>query len=205
VSGLAGAVVWAVVPAVPEAPFRLYAGADHDPIELPRPGKLIAAARRGQNEEFTFLVPGKAAPVLIVSDRSDSRLEELLAVRLLALADLNPADREIVRAGGEHGLFYLDPGSFDLRGEHAAIVAALVRVHRSAINPKLAGRLGQHRLRQLHERIARHYGLDVRHLVRAELDRLAAERQRPGAGFSGFAPLHEDDDIVAVGRAASGD
>jgi hypothetical protein len=45
----------------------------------------------------------------------------------------------------------------------------------------------------------------VRHLVRAELDRLAAEQQRPPAGFSGFAPLREDDDIVAVGRAASVD
>lgn len=77
-------------------------------------------------------------------------------------------------------------------------------MHRSAINPKAAGHLDQHHLRQLHERIARHYGLDVRHLVRAELDRLAAERQRPGAGFSGFAPLREDDDIVALGHAASG-
>ena len=102
-------------------------------------------------------------------------------------------------------MFYLDPASFDLRGEHAAIVASLLRVHSSAISRKALGRLHRDQLRDLHTRIARHYGFDVRHLVRAELDRLAAERQRPGPGFSGFAPLREDEDIVAVGRAAAGD
>jgi hypothetical protein len=203
VSGLAGAVVWAVVPAVPEAPFRLYAGAEQDPIELPRPGKLVAAARRGEQDEFTFLVPGKAVPVMVVADRSDSRLEELLALRLVPLADLDPADQEIVRAGGEHGLSHLDPASFDLRGEHAAIVAALVRVHRSAINPKPLGRLDQPQLRDLHERVARHYGFDVRRLVRAELDRLASARQRTDDRFSGFAPLREDDDVVSLSRPRS--
>jgi hypothetical protein len=203
VSDLAGSVVWSAVLAVPKAPFRLYAGAGHDPIELPRPTKLVAAARRGGEEEFTFLVPGKAAPVLIVSDRSDSRLEELLAVRLLALAGLDPEDQQIVRAGGEHGLFYLDPVSFEVSVEHAAMVASLARVHRSAINPKPLGRLDQRGLRELHERIARHHGFDVRHLVRTELDRLSAARQRPEAGVSRFAPLREDDVVVPVTRVRS--
>ena len=45
-NGLAGAVVWAVVPFVPEAPFRLYGGRDRDPVEVEDPGKLIAAARK---------------------------------------------------------------------------------------------------------------------------------------------------------------
>jgi hypothetical protein len=55
----------------------------------------------------------------------------------------------------------------------------------------------------LHERIARHYGFDLRHLVRAELDHLAAERERPTDNFSGFAPLREDDYVVPVTRARS--
>lgn len=177
-SPLAGAVVWGVVPVVPAAPFRLYAGAEHPPIELTRPGELIAAGRRGADDEFTFLVPGKAAPVLIVSDRTDARFGELLALRLARLAELDPEDQEIVRADGDHGLVYLDPTRFDLREEHAEILAALVRVHESAINPKPAGRLERQELRLLHERIARHYGFDVRHLVRAELDRLATEHRR---------------------------
>lgn len=176
---LAGAVVWAVVPSAPEAPFRIYAGADHAPIELPRPGKLIAAGRRGVTAEFTFLVPGKAAPVLVVSHRRDPRLDELLALRLLSLVALAPEDREIVRAGGDHGLLYLDPATFDLREECAAIIAGLVRIHLSALNPRPAGRLDHHGLRSLHERVARHYGFDVGHLVRAELDRLAVQTRGP--------------------------
>jgi hypothetical protein len=202
VSDLAGAVLWAVVPAAPEAPFRLYSGADHDPIELSRPTKLIAAARRGHREEFTFLVPGRAAPVLIISDRSDSRLEELVALRLIPLEELAPTDQEIVRSDGEHGLFYLDSATFDLGREYAAIIASLVRIHRSAVSPKPAGRLGGREIRRLHERLARHYGFDLRHLVRAELDRLATGRRPPDGGFSGFAPLREDDDVVGVSRVA---
>ena len=71
---LAGAVVWAVVPFVPEAPFRLYAGEAHTPVEVADAGKLITAARKGSDSEFTFLVPGKSRPVLVVSDRLDPRL-----------------------------------------------------------------------------------------------------------------------------------
>jgi hypothetical protein len=55
----------------------------------------------------------------------------------------------------------------------------------------------------LHERVTRHYGFDVRHLVRAELDQLAAERERAPDNFTGFAPLREDDDVVPVTRVRS--
>jgi hypothetical protein len=177
--GLAGAVVWAVVPFVPEAPFRLYAG-DRPPVEVDEPGKLIAAARRGSDSEFTFLVPGKARPVLVVSDRADERLEEVLALRLVRLGGLTAREREIVRSGEDPGLYHLDPDRFALPEENAAIIAALVRVHRSAIDPQPVGRLGDDELRVIHERLATHYGLDLRRLVRGELERLAAAQRRRG-------------------------
>ena len=175
--GLSGAVVWAVVPFVPEAPFRLYAGEEHEPIEIAGPAKLIAAARSGADTEFTFLVPAKARPVLVVSDRVDPRLRELLALRLLRLSALDPGEQRIVREGRDPGLVPLDPERLELPEENAAIVAALVRVHQSAIDPDPAGRLHPSELRSLHARVARHYGLDVRDLVRAELERFA-EAQR---------------------------
>ena len=159
---------------------------------------LIDAAKRGVENEFTFLVPGKAAPVLVVSDRTDAQLGELLALRLVPLAALDAKDQEIVRADGDHGLLYLDAARFDLREEHVAIVAGLVPIHESAINPKPMGRLDLRETRALHERIARHYGFDVRHLVRAELDHLAAERGRSTDTFSGL-----DDDVVSVTRVQS--
>lgn len=180
-SGLAGAVVWAVVPFVPEAPFRLYAGPDHDPIEVARPTKVISAARKGADSEFTFLVPAKARPVLIVSDRADPRLQELLALRLLRLSSLQPENQDVVRGGADPGLFFLEPERFSLPEENAAMIAALVRVHRSAIDARTAGRLDEQGLATVHERIVRHYGFDMRQLVRAELKRLAdiERRRRP--------------------------
>lgn len=180
-NGLAGAVVWAVVPFVPEAPFRLYAGEDHPPVDIEEPGKLIGAARKGSDTEFTFLVPGKARPVLVVSDRLDERLGELIALRLLRLGALPPTEREIVRSQDDPGLYHLAPDRFDLPEENAAIVAALVRIHSSAIDAQPVGRLGQDELRVVHERLATYYGLDLRQLVRRELERLAeAQRRRSG-------------------------
>jgi hypothetical protein len=176
--GLAGAVVWAVVPFVPEAPFRIYAGRDRDPIQVARPTKLIAAARRGSDSEFTFLVPAKARPVLIVSDHADSRLRELLALRLLRLSALGAEEQDIIRRNADPGLLFLDPDRLKLPEENAAIIAALVRVHRSAIDPRPAGRLDEQELATVHERIVRHYGLDMRQLVRTELERLVEVRRR---------------------------
>lgn len=176
--GLAGSIVWAVVPFVPEAPFRLYAGARHEAIEISRASKLISAARKGSNAEFTFLVPGKARPVLVVSDRADPRLREVLALRLLRLSTLDREEQDLVRSGVDPGLLYLDPERFRLPEENAVMIAALVRVHRSALNARPVGRLDPHELAAVHERLARHYALDLRKLVRAELERLAEQQQR---------------------------
>lgn len=178
--GLAGAVVWAVVPYVPEAPFRLYGGQGQAPIEVAEAEKLITAARKGDSE-FSFLVPGKARPVLVVSDRADPRLGELLAMRLVRLSVLDPQERELVRAGGDPGLFCLPAQRFELSEENAAILAALVRVHQSAVDPNPVGRLDRQELRAVHERLARYYGLDLHALVRAELARLAEAPRRRSA------------------------
>jgi hypothetical protein len=78
----------------------------------------------------------------------------------------------------EPGLYHLDPERFDLPEENAAIIAALVRVHHSAIGPQPAGRLAPDELRVVHERVATYYGLDLRDLVRRELQRLAAAQRR---------------------------
>jgi hypothetical protein len=182
VNGLAGAVVWTVVPFVPQAPFRLYAGERQAPVEVGEAGPLIAAARRGADSEFTFLTPGKARPVLVVSDRLDPRLDEVLALRLLRLSALTGGDREIVRANDDPGLLYLDPDRFDLPEENAAILAALVRAHRSAIDAKAIGRLSPDELRVVHERLVRYYGFDVGGLIREELRRLAEAQRRRQRG-----------------------
>ncbi len=178
-NGLAGAVVWAVVPFVPQAPFRLYAGSRHAPVVVSEAERLITAARRGSDSEFTFLVPAKGRPVLVISDRIDPRLHEVLALRLARMSTLTAGEQEAVRAGHESALYYLSPERFELPEENAAIIAALVRVHESAIDPAAVGRLEHAELREIHARVATHYGLDLHELVRDELRRLAASQRRP--------------------------
>jgi hypothetical protein len=176
--GLAGSIVWAVVPFVPQAPFRVYAGQNHGPIDVPRATKLISAARKGSDAEFTFLVSAKARPVLIVSDRVDRRLQELLALRLLRMSALDPEEKDLVRTGSDPALLYLDPRRFKLTEENAVMIAALVRVHGSAVDTRVLGRLEPDELATVHARLVHHYGFDMRQLVRSELERLAELRRR---------------------------
>jgi hypothetical protein len=116
--------------------------------------------------------------VLIVSDRLDPRLDELIALRLVRLGGLGPREREIVRAQDDPGLFHLDPDRFDLPEDNAAIIAALVRIHRTAVDSAPVGRLTPDELRVVHERLVSYYGLDLRRLVLGELQRIAAAQRR---------------------------
>lgn len=92
-------------------------------------------------------MPGKARPVLVVSDRLDPRLGELIALRLLRLGALTSNERETVRS---------QDGSWSLLPRPRAVRPA----------PQWVGRLGQEELRVAHERLATYYGLDLRLLVR---------------------------------------
>src|SRR5207244_376713 len=118
--------------------------------EVAQAERLIAAARRGADSEFTFLVPGKARPVLVISDRTDPRLNELLALRLARMSGLDAREQDAIRAGSDQGLYHLAPERFDLPEENAAIIAALVRVHENAIDPTPCGRLEGAQLREVH-------------------------------------------------------
>jgi hypothetical protein len=176
---LRGAVVWAVVPYVPEAPFSLYR-VDAEPLELRDATPLFAAARKADSE-FTFLVRGKARPVLVLADRPDPRVEEYLALRLVRLGELREETRARVVAREDELLFHVRgervPG---LAEELAAMVAAPVRVHASAVDAEnVLGRLDAAELRAVHERFVKLHGLDLLELVRDQLERL--EQLRPNA------------------------
>jgi hypothetical protein len=176
---LAGAVVWGVVPFAPRAPFRLYVE-DKAPIEVADAAKLVAAVEKGGDAEFTYMVPGKARPLLVLSDAQHDALGELLALRLARFSKLDPTDQERIRAHGHDLLFHLDPAAFPgLPEENAAMVAGLVRVHRSAIVPEPLGRLSPYELATLHERVVTFYGFNVRKLIERRLRDLAAlQRQQ---------------------------
>ncbi len=182
VGGLAGSVRWAVVPYTPRPPFRIYAGSEHPPFEIATADEVVEAARRpGGEAGFTFLVPAKARPVLIVNDPPHEHHREVVALRLLRLSRLDPSEQELVRAGDDELLMHLPPDRFDLPEENAAIVSAIVRLHVDAVDSgRPAGALSGHELRVLADRLIRYLRLDAQLLVERRLRQLAAALERRG-------------------------
>lgn len=179
---LAGSVRWAVVPFAPAPPFRLYAGTGSDPIVVSDADTVIDAARSGGDAELSYIVPGKARPVLLLNEPPASHHREVAALRLVRLSKLLPDEQQSVRAQHDEMLFHLAPDRFDLPEENAAMVTALVRLHVDAIGGGAAlGRLDDDELRVLGERIVRFYGFDVRSLLERHIRELAARRQARGS------------------------
>lgn len=174
---LAGTVRWAVVPFVPRPPFRLYAGEGQAPLVIQEAGTIIDSARRGE-AEFTYLVPGKARPVLVLSEPPSAHHQEVTALRLLCLSKLDAAKQEQIRRQQDPLLFHLEPDRFALPEENAAMVSALVRLHVDALGGTSCGELNPNELRVLGERIIEFYGFDTRLLVERKIRELAARQQR---------------------------
>jgi hypothetical protein len=174
---LAGTVRWAVVPYTPKPPFRLYAGQGHEPVTIADARTIIAGARRGGDAEFTYLVPGKARPVLILNDPPAEQHQEITALRLLRLSKIDARKQERIRGQHEPLLFHLAPERFDLPEENAAVVSALVRVDLDAVDPDSLGELNPNELRALGERIIEFYRFDTRNLVERQIRELVARRR----------------------------
>jgi hypothetical protein len=169
---LRGSVAWAVVPYVPEAPFRIYR-ADDAPLELPSATPLFAAVQKAESE-FTFLVRGKARPVFVLARIPDPRIDEYLGMRLIRLSRLSPATQARVVGNQEQLLFHVQgeriPG---LKEDFAVMIAAPIRFHASAIDAEnVLGRLDANEVRVVHERFAKLLSLDLVNLIHEEISRL---------------------------------
>ncbi len=178
---LAGSVRWAVVPFAPAPPFRLYAGKGSVPIVVPDADTVINAGRGGGDAELSYIVPGKARPVLLLNDPPASHHREVTALRLLRLSKLSSEEQQRVRAQQDELVYHLAPERFDLPEENAAMVTALVRLHVDAIGSAASlGQLDDNEMRVLGERIIRFYGFDIRLLLERHIRELAARRQARG-------------------------
>ena len=174
-AGLRGAIVWAVVSYVPEAPFRLWLGDRHSSSEVPDAKAFAHQVRRqGLDAEQTFLVKGKLRPVLLLQDRPRRALREIVALRMVRLETLSDAQQESIREQREPSLFHLPvrAAKYGLSKEMAIDLNALVRVHASAILPKAVGRLDDNELRVVGQRLVEHLDIDLEPL----LARLVEER-----------------------------
>lgn len=180
-AGLRGAIVWAIVSYVPQAPFRLWLGEKHVPGEIDDAQAFAQQVRRqGLDAEQTFLIQGKLRPALLLQDRPRGALREIVALRMVRLETLPAAQQASIREQREPSLFHLPVRSakYGLSKEMAIDLNALVRVHASAILPKAVGRLDDNELRVVGQRLVEHLDIDLEPLlVRLVDERLEALTQ----------------------------
>lgn len=183
---LRGAIVWAIAPYAPQAPFRVWGG-EQQPIATLDDATAFArlVSRRGLDPEQTFLAPGKLRPVVILQERPRHALPEHVALRIIRLEELEPHRQQRIREQREPSLFYLQvqPAKYGMTKEGAIDLNALIRIHESAIAGTPIGRLDANELRVVGERLAEHLDLDLQRLIERKagelLERLAA-RKEPG-------------------------
>ena len=151
----------AVAPFAPEPPYRLYAGADHEPLPVPDTSSLVKGG-----EEVTALVTVKPRPVLVITEPS-FRYNEVLALRLWPFGKLTAEEQMAVRDGKAEDLFHLRPDSFKaLEEENAARISSSLRLPLSAIDmSEPLGSVNENELRVIHERLVRMHDLDLRNLI----------------------------------------
>ena len=185
--GLRGAIVWAIAPYAPTAPFRIWGGPDQ-PVAVVETATDLArmALERGLDPEQTFLTAGKLRPVVILQDRPRRALPEYAALRIVRLEGLPRAGQEAIRAGREPSLFYLKAGraKYGMTKEGAIDLNSLLRIHESAIAGRPIGRLDADEMRAVGESLAQHLDIDLTLLVerkiRERMARLAAARRTLG-------------------------
>jgi hypothetical protein len=177
-SPTAGGVYWAVVPYTPQAPFQVFVKGK-PPVEVAEAKTIIDGLRKGGHAELRFVVEAKARPVLLLSDRVDSRTGDLFGLRLVRLEALDEEEAQQVREQRQPGLFHLRPERFpDLREESAAMISAPIRLHESAVSfDKQLGGLDRNEMRVLAERFVAYWQFDLHQLLVGKIRELLRKRE----------------------------
>lgn len=162
-----GSIVWALTLFENEAPFRVLApvGARGSHRSV---ASLAAATRAARGVEVA--VGAKVRPVLLLQDRPLGRLPDLVALKLARLGKLSASARARIVAQRSPLFWFLgrEPARYGLRQEAAIDVAAIVRVHPSAITGRAVAVLDDAVMAEVGERLARVLELDLSALVRRE-------------------------------------
>jgi mRNA-degrading endonuclease toxin of MazEF toxin-antitoxin module len=183
--GLRGAIVWAVAPYVPQAPFRIWGGHEQPVATVATAAELAQhVLRRGLAAEQAFVIDAKLRPVVVLQERPRRALPEYAALRIVRLEELSEARRESVRTDTEPSLFHLpvDPPKYGMTKESAVDLNSLLRIHESAIAGRAIGRLDAAELRVLGERLVEHLDIDltaaIERKARGLLEKIAAVQSR---------------------------
>jgi len=181
-SGLRGAIVWAIVPRVPDAPSRVWQGVGAEPVELPDAATLARRVRQEQlAADQTLLVEAKLRPILLLQDRPRGVLHEIVALRMVCLETLTDTQRAGIREQCEPSLFHLPVrrSKYGLTRETAVDLNALLRTHTSAMLPRPVGRLDDNEMRVIGERLVEHLDIDLEPLVTRLVEQRLTELNQP--------------------------
>ena len=162
-----GSIVWALTLYENEAPFRVIA-----PVSVRGTHTSATALARalGPGRAAEFNMGAKVRPVLLLQDRPVGRLPDLVALKLARVGKLRAVLRDRIVAQGSPLFWFLghDPVASGLREEAAVDVAALVRIHPTAVVGRPVGHVGGDALAAISERLARALELDLSELVSRE-------------------------------------
>jgi mRNA-degrading endonuclease toxin of MazEF toxin-antitoxin module len=159
--------VWALTLFENEAPFRVPAPAGaRGRYSSVASLAAVTSAPRG----VELAVGAKVRPVLLLQDRPLGRLPELVALKLARIGKLSASARARIVAQRSPLFWFLgrDPARYGLRQEAAIDVAAIVRIHPSAIAGRPVAVLDDEVMAEVAERLARVLELDLSALVRRE-------------------------------------
>ncbi len=162
-----GAIVWTISAFEVKQPFRVL---EHDGTETRIPDAQSLARRvLGQEMagDFEIVLGAKLRPVLLLQERPAARFEDFVALRLMRVQKLDPADRQAVRDGDEETLFYLghNKAKYGMDKEYAVLLTSLHRVHRSAIAGKPTGTVDEAEFRTICERLIKISDLDLSNMI----------------------------------------
>ena len=173
--------MWALTLFENQAPFRV-----QEPAEARgrhSSASSVAAATRATDSTrgLELTVGAKVRPVLLLQDRPLGRLPDLVAVKLARLGKLSASARARIVAQRSPLFWFLgdDPARYGLRQEAAVDVAAIVRVHPSAIAGRPVGVLDHEAMAEVGEKLARVLELDLSALVRGEAAAILREELDP--------------------------
>jgi len=174
-----GAIVWAIVPYLFEAPFSIVGGSTAETTFATADNVARAVYHDRLDPEQRYAVRAKVRPILLLQDRPLGLLPEFAALRLVRLEKLAAQDRERIRRGEARTLVYLgDVPGLKLGKESAVDVGSLVRVHESALVGRPVGRVEEGMLRDIGERVVEQLDLDLTALIDRRLLTLLARARR---------------------------
>lgn len=179
----AGAIVWAVIPYIAQAPFRVL---EPDGTETRfADARAVARAIRGRQlpGQFELAIAAKLRPVLLIQDRPRGRFADFAALRLVRMEKFSAAEQDAIRSGQEASLLHLghDESRYGLAREYAVRLTSLHRVHRGTIAGAPVGRVDRADLRAICERVAAFTDLDLSNLVARKAHEFLRRAERGGA------------------------